>query len=156
MITKRRIIQRISNRQGMTLPELMIAVGILALCITGILLSYLRSMELNEISRNMSIAVKAAESRLDLIRSTTFDTIQATHHQVAFDVSGLDGKGVSYVNNSNPDLLKVDVCVAWRTTNGRVFGQDSNLNGQIDGSEDSDGNGILDGPVQLTTYIYEK
>ncbi len=144
------------HKEGMTLPELMIATGILALCMTGILISYLRSMELNEISGNMSTAVKAAESRLALIRSTTFATIKATYDHVAFDIPGLDAKGVSYIDDSTPDLLKVDVCVSWRTTNGRVFGQDKNVNGQIDTGEDTDNNGMLDAPVQLVTYIYEK
>jgi len=144
------------NEQAMTLPELLIAAGILALAITGILLSYMRCMELNEISQNTSVAIKAATSRLEQIRNTTFSTIQATYDQVAFDVNGLEGKGVAYIDNSNPDLLKVDVCVSWRQNNGRVHGQDLNLNGQIDGGEDPDGNNILDAPVQLTTYIFDK
>jgi len=156
MNRKQSIIRKKFNRQGMTLPELMIAVGILALCITGILAGYLRSMELNEISRNMSIAVKAAQSRLAVIRSTTFANIKTTFDDVAFDVTGIDAKGVSYVDDTDPDLLKIDVCVSWRTTNGRIFGQDSNLNGQIDGGEDTDSNGMLDAPVQITTYIYDK
>ena len=46
------------KQEGMTLPELLIAATILVIAVTGILISYLRCLELNEVSQNSSLAAK--------------------------------------------------------------------------------------------------
>jgi len=66
------------------------------------------------------------------------------------------GKGVVYVNNSNPDLLEVEVDVSWRNRDGRVIGEDTNLNGQIESGEDLVNIGKLDSPVKIITYLAER
>ena len=141
---------------GFTLVELVVAAGILVVAITGILISYVRCMELNEVSKNMSLCLQSAESKLSEIKSTDFTLVKTTFHQISFNVSGIDAKGVSYVDDSDPELLEVVVSISWQQKNGRIFGDDANLNGTIESGEDSDGNFMLDSPVQLTTYIFDR
>jgi len=57
------------NNKAMTLPELLVALFILILAVTGILLSFLRALELQEVSQAFSAGTKAAMSKLDHIRS---------------------------------------------------------------------------------------
>ena len=140
----------------MTLPELLVAVFILVLAVTGIILSYLQAMELQEVAQATSIATKAALSRMDQIRATTYSQIKATYNGVAFNVSGLNAKGVTYIDDSTPELLYVKVVVSWKQRSNRVYGDDKNLNGQADAGEHVDANGMLDSPVQLTTRVFEK
>lgn len=138
----------------------MIAAAILILAVTGILIAYLHAMELTEIARNMSICTRAAVSRMERIQSTAFGQLVATYHNAAFDVTGLDvpvnAKGVSYVTAVNADIVEVVVSVSWQQKNDRVFGEDANLNGALNGGEDANGNGILDSPVKLVTRIYNR
>lgn len=145
-----------SNRAGFTLVELMIAVMILVGAVAGILLSYLRCLELNEISRCSSRALQAANSRMEQVKSTAFNQIKPNFHLNTYTVSGLNAGGVSYVDDSNPDLLLVTTSVCWRLSNGRMFGEDLNLDGQLQAGEDQNGNGILDSPVQIVNAIFRR
>jgi type II secretory pathway pseudopilin PulG len=145
------------SQKAMTLPELLVATGILVLVVTGILLSYLRAIELQEVAQATSIATKVAMSKIDEIRSTPYAQIKATFNQVAFNVTGLNAKGVSYADDTNPKLLLVTVAVSWKQKNGRAYGEDKNLNGQIDAGEDlSPANNMLDSPVEIVTRIFQK
>lgn len=142
--------------QGMTLAELLVAVAILIIAIAGILMSYLRCLELNEVARNFSLSVKAATSRMEAVRSIPFAQIKTTFDKVTFAVPDVEGIGVTYVDDSAPDLLLTTACVSWRQKSGRVYGEDKNLNGQIDAGEDLNGNGILDGPVKLQSRFFTR
>ncbi len=144
------------NNQGTTLVEIMVASAILILAVSGILTSYLRCMEFTETSRNMSRAVQAAQAQMELIRSTAFINIHSTYNAAGFPVSDLNGYGVSYVNNSAGDLLVVTVSVSWKQKNGRICGEDTNLNGVLDTGEDVNGNGRLDSSVVLIDRIYQR
>ena len=143
------------SKEGFSLAELLIASAILIIAVTGILMSYLRCLELNEISRNSSLAVQAGKSRMEQIKATTFSQIKATYDNVVFNISNLNGKGVTYIDDSTSDLLVVTTSISWKLRNGRIFGEDSNLNGQLDMGEDDNGNGVLDSPVLLVTRIFQ-
>lgn len=144
------------GKKGFTLIELLIAMAIMVITISGILMSYLRCLELNEISKNSMVALQAAASRMEQVKSTAFAQIKANFNNVPFAVTGLNAMGTSYVDDSDPELLQVVVSVSWRQKNGRLFGEDANLNGQIDAGEDGNGNGILDSPVQLMDAIFQR
>ena len=146
----------IKDQRGLTLPELMVAGVVMILTMGGILISYIRCLELSEISKNMTFAVEAVKSKMEQIRSTPFNQIKITYDAVSFTALGLNGRGVSYVNDNNPQLLQVTVSFCWKQSNGRVYGEDKNLNGVIDAGEDSNANGTLDSPVQLMSYIYDR
>jgi hypothetical protein len=57
---------------------------------------------------------------------------------------------------SGGGIFKVTLSVSWRQNNGRVFGENTNINGQIDGAEDMSGDGMLNSPVQLAEYIFQR
>jgi len=138
------------------MAELLIASAIMIVTVTGILISYLRALELNEVSHNSSLAVQGARSRMEQIRSTAFPNIMANYNNVAFDIAGLQGKGVSYVTLTSADMVHVVVSVSWQQKSGRVYGEDANINGQVNAGEDTNGNGILDSPVMLESNIFAR
>jgi len=139
---------------GLTLAELMIAALILGVVLVGILASYIACLDLNELSRNASIAINLGQTKLEEIKNHTYALIETDYNNVPFNIAGLTGMGVSYVDDTNPDLLMVTVTVCWRQKNGRIVGEDTNLNGQLDSGEDTiDPNGRLDSLAQVVTYI---
>lgn len=143
-----------NNKAGFSLAELMIASLILMIVLTGMLVAFVKIMELNELSRNMSIAVSASKSRMELIRNTPKAQLSATYNGVTFTDNRLNGTGVSYVDETDPDLTQIIVSFSWRQKGGRIIGEDLNLSGAVNAGEDTNGNGILDSPVMLRTYIY--
>jgi len=144
------------GRKAFTLVELMFASAIMIVTVTGILMSYLRCLELNEMTKNSALALKAATTRMETVKSTAFDQIKATYHNAAFGVVGLNGMGNIYVDDSVSDFLQVSVSISWRLRNGRLYGEDTDLDGALDVGEDSNGNGMLDAPVQLVSGVFEK
>lgn len=143
------------DKRGFTLAELLIAAGILGIVIAGILMSYIRCMELNEASRNKSLAVKAARAKMEEIKRTDFAGLSAFHN-VAFNVTGFDGRGVSYVTVLDADNTRVRVSVSWKHKNGRVFGEDKDLDGVLDAGEDLNADGFLNSPVDITMVIFNR
>ena len=79
-------------------------------------------LELNQLSKNTSIAIHASKARLETIRNTAFNLIKATYDNVTFTTPGLNGTGTSYVDDSNPRLLKITVSFSWQQSNGRAVG----------------------------------
>lgn len=144
------------SRQGYTLVEILVAAFILVIAVTAILVSYIRCLELNEVSRNSSVGIRAARSKMEEIKSTAFSQIKAGYHGASFNVAGLNGKGVSYVIDTDPTILEIWVSVSWQQKSGRVYGEDNNLNGQINAGEDANANGRLDSPVQIVDYLYNR
>ncbi len=62
------------NKKGFTLLELVVAVGIFAFAIYGILLLFINSATLDNTNRNKTIATSHAETALEYIRSLGFST----------------------------------------------------------------------------------
>lgn len=151
---------------GFTLMELMIAALILSLAIVGLLGSYISCMQLTEIMRNTSIAMNAVQAKAEeIVRQSqqpitelhNFNTLKVDYDLVSFTPLRLNGIGVSYVDDTNPDLLKITVSLSWRQSRGMVIGEDKNLNGQWDSGEDTlIANNILDSPAEIVTYIAKR
>ena len=141
--------------KGFSLVEVMIAATIFLVAIAGILISYITCLELSHLSRNTSTALHAAKNRLEDIKNTSFAQIKTTYDGVTFVTSGLNGLGISYVDDSNPRLLKITVSFCWRQPSGRVIGEDTDLNGQLAASEDKNNNGLIDSPVELVYNIFQ-
>jgi hypothetical protein len=49
--------------------------------------------------------------------------------------------------------FKIRIVACWRNQNGRVIGEDKNLNGTLDAGEDLDGNGLIDSPAVIESYV---
>ncbi|MDP2938771.1 MAG: type II secretion system protein [Candidatus Omnitrophota bacterium] len=141
------------NSAGFTLMELMIAAMILAFVLVSLLASFIACLDLVEISKNTSIAINNAQNKLEEIKNTSYAQIKNNYNNIAFNVVGITGKGVSYVDDTNPELLEVMISISWKQRNGRIIGEDLNLNGALNVGEDTNANGKLDSPAEIVTYI---
>ena len=142
------------KKGGMTLVELLSSIIILVVMLTAMLGSYIFSMQLNELVKHKVAAVYAAKTILETMKSTPFDNILTTYpNQTKFDVLGFNGKGIIYVQSIDLRTLLVTVSFSWKESNGRVIGEDKNINGDLDAGEDLNGNFIIDSPVQIVSYI---
>lgn len=149
---------KLSDR-GFTLIEVMLAAGILVIVLSGILATYISCFELISTSQNLTLAVNAAQRRIEEMRDYSFSQIYADYNNQIFTVGEItigNSQGVIYVDNSNPDLLEITVSVCWRQRGGRIIGEDLDLDGILDAGEDANVNGIIDSPAQLVTLISER
>lgn len=142
------------NTRGLTLLELMIVTLITVPVLISVVYFFLQCMEFNDMAHNSMIAVLATRDRITQIEHTPFNQVYATYNNVTFSSPELTGKGVTYIDNSVPNVVKITASFSWRQKNGRIVGEDRNLDGQINAGEDKNGNGILDAPVMMTTYRY--
>ncbi len=138
---------------GFTLVELLIATLVMLEVFVAVVLGLVQGLAVNELSRDTALALSAARHRLAEIENAPFSQVHATYHNTTFTTPGLDGLGTVRVDDSDPKLLVVSATVCWREKDGRVIGEDRNLNGILLSDEDDNGNGVIDSPVQLTTLI---
>lgn len=150
------------KRQGFTLLELMLGATILVVALVGLLATYLGSFDINETAKNLTLAINAAQQKLEELRDYNFYKIYEDYNNTTFEVSGIssqDAEGSAIVDNSDPDLLKITISVCWRQRGNRIIGEDNGkgggvaLNGRIDGLEDVDADGVIDSPVYVVTLL---
>lgn len=144
----------VRNRSGLTFMEILIATVIFLTASLGILYCYAKCLELNEIGRGATVALQTVKNKMEEVKATGYSQIFGTYNNTTFTVPGLNGIGVIYVDNSTAKLLEVKVLFCWQLANGRVVGEDKNLNGVLNAGEDRNGNNELDSFVQLVTRIY--
>ncbi|MEW6170402.1 MAG: prepilin-type N-terminal cleavage/methylation domain-containing protein [Candidatus Omnitrophota bacterium] len=148
------------NRQqslkGFTLIEVMMALAILAFCLTGMLLTYIGLLALSETSRNLSLAVNVAQTKVEELRNQPFDSL-VNFNGTTFDVPGFaagSAKGrIEVTDTDYADLKQVRIVSCWRQRGGRLIGEDVNLNGVLNDGEDQNGNNILDSPSEVISFI---
>ena len=153
------IMRRKDNRNGFTLLELMIAIGVLIVALVGLLGVFAHLILLNENSSKLTLAVTACQTKLEEMRNSTFSTLYTTYNGTSFNPSGFfsgEAKGAIYINNSNPNLLQIFVSVSWRTSANRIIGEDKNLSGVLNTGEDSNANGRLDSPAEIATLMAQR
>ena|SRR3989338_4989467 len=146
--------RKFKKQNAFTLPELLISTLILMSIFAGGMLTFLKCMELSDMARNTSAAVLAAKNKLTEIDNASFTQILASYNNASFDIANINGKGIVYIDDSAPNIVKITAVVSWKQGNGRIIGEDSNLNGQLDAGEDKNGNGSLDSLVQFVTLKY--
>jgi len=147
-----KVLKKRSNH-GFALIEIMLAVGILAFTLCALLAAYISCSGLIATSKNVNIATNAALGLMEEIRTSSFARIYDDYNGLNFILNDIpSSRGVVYVGDTNPELLKVTISVCWRQGN-KVIGEDANLNSVLDSGEDANGNGIIDSPVQLVTLI---
>ncbi|KPK38868.1 MAG: hypothetical protein AMJ78_09365 [Omnitrophica WOR_2 bacterium SM23_29] len=153
------------KKKGFTLLELMITAAILIVALIGLLAVYVLCFNINETAKNLTLATSAIQQKLEEIRDYSFYEIFDELNNTNFEVSGIpnqDAEGTIRVNTSNPDLLKITISVSWRQRGGRIIGEDNGrgggipLNGEIDGTEDVNVNGILDSPAKIVMRMANK
>ena len=150
---------------GFTLMELMVVVWILSVTIIGMVQLFIYTSVQAEMAGRKTLAISEAQSKLEEIRNHTYASITTdyisggtpgnTFTPVFFTGRGavyIDSAG-SFITGTNAELLGVKVTVSWRDKYNRIVGEDTNLNGVLDGGEDRNGNGQLDSPVTLMGMI---
>jgi len=143
---------RLKSKKSFTLVEMLIAALIMAITLCGILSLYVSCIDLVSTAKNTSIATNASQGLIDQIRNTSFTQIVDNYDGLNFSVNSMpDNRGVVYIDDTNPELLRVTISISWQQKN-RVIGADKNLNGILDAGE-AGTNGIIDSPVQLVTLI---
>lgn len=143
----------LKSKKSFTLIELLVAVAILAYVLCGLLAMYISSLNLIAISKNLSIAITAAQGLVEEIRNVPFPHIVDDYNNLKFIVNNIPlSKGVVYVDDTDPELLRVIISVCWHQ-GLRFIGEDDNLNGMLDAGEDKNSNGIIDSPVQVASLI---
>ncbi len=141
------------SSKGLSLSELLIATGILAFTICGIIFVYTLCSALIATSRNINIATNAAIGLMEEIRSSIFSNIVDDYSGLTFTLNEIpESSGFVHINDANPELLEVVISICWRQGE-RVIGEDINLDGVLSESEDLNNNNIADSPVQMVTKI---
>ncbi len=146
------------KQQGFTLIELLVVVGILAVVILGLIQTFLLGSVLADLSHRKTIAVGEARDKLEEILNHTFANIIVDYAAGGtpgntFALSQITGRGVVTVTTVTANLLQVDVVVCFQYRNGRIFGEDRDLDGVLDAGEDVNGNGVIDSDIKVSTYI---
>ena len=149
-------------KKGFTLIEVLIAIGILVIVLVGLFQVFISCSQLASTAGNLTMAVSEAQDKIEEIRNHAYDLIATDYAAVGsppantFDLAELNGKGVVYIDSSNPDLLVIEVNICWREKDNRIIGEDTNLNGVLDVGENEDGDEQIDSIVKLVTLLAEK
>jgi len=157
------------KREGFTLVELMIAATIMIVAMAGLLGAYVLCFNLNETAKNLTLATAAVQEEIETIRNWPFSTIANApaddnpgFQGAVFNAAGLpagSAVGSVRIDDSDPDLLKITVSVSWRQRGGRIIGEDNGrgggiaLNGRLDGTEDVDGDNVIDSPACIEVLM---
>ena len=147
-----------NNQSAFSLVEVLLAASILVVAIFVLIELFTYCSPLANSAGNMGIAINEAQKILEEIKNTNFDSIATNYASGGtpgntFNISQPTGKGVIYLDTSNADLIRVDVVICWQNANGRVIGEDKDLDGLASVSEDVNGNGQVDSPVTLSSFI---
>jgi prepilin-type N-terminal cleavage/methylation domain-containing protein len=148
----------IKSGQGMTLVELLVVVGILAVVVLGLIQTFLTGAMLTDLSNRKTIAFGEAQDKMEEIRNHTYSLVAADYASGGtpgntFNLSQVAGKGRITIDSSTASLLKIDLVACFRDKSGHVIGEDKNLNGALDAGEDANSNGVIDSPVKISTYL---
>jgi len=150
------LLTKCHSSKGLSLSELLIATGILAFAICGVILVYAICSVLIATSRNINIATNAAISVMEEVKSATFSDIYSTYNGMTFTLNEIpESSGIVHVDDSVDELLQVTVSICWRQGN-RIIGEDTNLDGTLSEDEDINNNDITDSTVQVVMRIANK
>lgn len=152
------------RRKGFTLLELLVSVVILVLVLVVLLQLYLYWFNLSETAASFFYAASQTQEKLEEIRNRSFydfDSIVVDYGSGGspgniFNLQQGNATGVIYVNNTNPELLEIEIVTSLLANTGRVVGEDADLDGILDAGEDANGNGKFDSPVTLKSFLTKR
>ena len=141
------------NNKAMTMTELLAAVLLILPLSAGVMLTIVNCMQYADTAVNYRQALAAAQNRMIQMENTPFNQVLNTFNSSSYTYGPLNGRGmgISYVIEVNPGLLQITSVFCWRDKNGRVYGEDLNLNGALDTGEDANLNDRIDSIASLTT-----
>ena len=145
------------KNKGFTLLEIMFATVILVGLLLGLMSVFIYCFDLQETSRNTTIALNEARAKIEEIRNSSFDGIIVNYGGKIFPLVSLDGKmrtetpggDAGYVIGSYKNLIDIRVVVCWKQKDGRIIG-----NAAFDGSGNM--TDCTGSPVELVTSISKR
>ena len=148
--------RNITTQQAFTLPELLIATTVVLMASVGILFTYVQCLELNSINHDTTIVLQSCRNLVEEIKSISPSLIHDAYNNKIFPIDEPKGISLVTVNDQDPQLLVITVKCFWKQAKGRLIGEDKNLNGILDEGEDTNKNDVLDSPITLVTYVYNR
>ena len=148
-----------SSSKGITFVELVVACAVLVTIFVSFLYGLVGCIKLVNLSKETFFAIYSADAKIEEMRGHTFSDVYSyytTSPQDTFEVDELpavSSKGSIAIDNTNPELLEVYIAVCWKSFDGRVIGEDVNLDGNLAAAEDVNSNNKIDSPVSLATFI---
>jgi len=146
------------SENGFSLVEVLVVAVILAVVLTSMVQLFIYSSVQAQLGGEQTAAVSEAQNKVEEIRGHDFDAI-VTDYGVSgtpgnkFSLDQLTGMGAIYIDNSNSNLLVIDVVTSYESKYDRIIGEDANLNGVLDSGEDVNSNGKIDSPVKVSTML---
>ena len=110
-----------------TLSELLLAAAILVFVLAGLLALFANCLISNETNRNFTLAYSAIQAKMEEIKDTSFDNLDA-YNGTSFDLDGFlsgNGKGKIGVSNEATDLKRIRIVACFKVRN-RLIGNDIN------------------------------
>ena len=96
--------------------ELLFVVGILAFVLVSMISIFILAPTLSELAGSKSAVLVEGQNKIEEIRNHNFNAIVndfSTSPGNSFTLDLVDGTGSIYVDNSNTDLLEVEVTLSW-------------------------------------------
>ncbi|PIQ86028.1 MAG: hypothetical protein COV74_06240 [Candidatus Omnitrophica bacterium CG11_big_fil_rev_8_21_14_0_20_45_26] len=155
-------LKRKHSLTGFTLIELMIGIAIFVGVAITIGLAFLRGLALNESSQNLGHVIYRLQQKAEEVKNfktvSTLEEVLNAYNGQSFQLTDLgDNRGtieILGVGGVPPgQLYRMAIEISWRDKDGHVIGEDLDLDGVLDIGEDIDGNGRLDSPAQIVTYL---
>lgn len=122
-----KIMCKLKKSSGFTLVEVMVAVAIMAFCLTGLLLTFLQLLTLTDLSRDFTNAASGMQATVEAIRTAGFDCIYASerpgvgpyctgcsytqcfYHNDTFEVAGFDNTGSTRIGMGLVEVSDVSI-----------------------------------------------
>ncbi len=143
------------NNKGFTLLELLIASGILVIALTGLLSALIGCLEMAETAKNSNLALGAVQEELENLRKVPLSTLNTSYTFYATGPLANASLGRVTIDKSNTTYYRVDIGMCWKQRNSRIIGECADNSGTLV-FNDTNANGILDSPVQTTTYMAQR
>lgn len=161
MLTKAK--RRHELQAGLVLVELLITALILVVVLGGLLQLFIYCQKMAAVAGQLTMAVSEAQAEMEEIRNHNFGDIVTDYSAEGtpgdtFDLVQVTGTGRIYIDETVPgELLEVEIVVSWQTMDGRIIGEDRDLDGQLGAGEDiNPANGQLDSPTSLISLIAQR
>jgi prepilin-type N-terminal cleavage/methylation domain-containing protein len=147
--------------EGFTLIEVALALAILAVTLSGLLLTYVSMFMLTDMQRDHALATNCLLAKLEEIRAMDFDSIPSAAGAFNLTDYGFPANQscrgrvdvVTSFAGYPATLTKVRLTASYATRLNRTVGEDRNFNGALDSGEDVNNNSRLDSSAEVVSLI---
>ncbi|GAG07736.1 unnamed protein product [marine sediment metagenome] len=126
MLDKGKLKGKWNSSTGLSLIELMVTVVILAIVLIGLLQLFIYCLGLGQMAGNLTIAITEAQGKLEEIRNHNFNDIADDYGLGGspgntFNLAQLIGTGTINIDDTNSELLEIEIVVSWQDKLNRVI-----------------------------------